>query len=86
MPVLGHYTNSADPVQMPQNAASDQDQHCLLTGISTENAAEVKKTSTKEHKTRNGLIQMSPMQYYNVKPKCSILWTTMVTIFCVPMF
>ena len=34
---LGTYTNSADPVQVLQNAASDQGQHCLLTGITMQN-------------------------------------------------
>ena len=28
---VGHYANSADPYQMPQNAASNQGLHCLLT-------------------------------------------------------
>ena len=36
MPPLEYYANSADLVQMPQNAASDQGQHCLLTGISVQ--------------------------------------------------
>ena len=30
----GYYENSADPVQTPPNAASDQGLHCLLTEIS----------------------------------------------------
>ena len=34
-PVPKTYTNSADSVQTPQNAASDQGLRCLLTGIST---------------------------------------------------
>ena len=34
--VLGTYSNSADPDQMPQYAASDQGLHCLLTGISVQ--------------------------------------------------
>ena len=29
--ILGYYANSADLVQMPPNATSDQSQHCLLT-------------------------------------------------------
>ena len=37
IPVLGTYANIADPVQMPQNVASYQGIHCLLTGISMEN-------------------------------------------------
>ena len=34
IPVLETYANSADQVQMLQNAASDQGLHCLLTRIS----------------------------------------------------
>ena len=30
---MGRYAESADPVQMLQNATSDQGLHCLLTGI-----------------------------------------------------
>ena len=30
----GTYVNSGDPAQMPQNAASDQGLHCLLTECS----------------------------------------------------
>ena len=30
-PFCGTYVNSADPDQMPQNVASDQGLHCLLT-------------------------------------------------------
>ena len=37
---------SADPVQMPQDAASDQGQHCLLAGNFMQNAIEM-KTSAK---------------------------------------
>ena len=33
IPILGYYANSADPVQMPPNVASDQGLHCLLTEI-----------------------------------------------------
>ena len=36
------YANGADPVQMPQNAASDQGLHCLLTEISMQNTIEMK--------------------------------------------
>lgn len=32
-PILETYANSADPVQKLQNAAFDQGEHCLLTGI-----------------------------------------------------
>ena len=38
IPLLGYYANSADPVQTPQKAASEQGQHCFLTGISVQNA------------------------------------------------
>ena len=31
-PDFGQLQNSADPVQTPQNVASDQRLHCLLTG------------------------------------------------------
>ena len=37
IPILGAYSNSADQVQMPQNAASDQGLHCLLTVSSMQN-------------------------------------------------
>ena len=37
-PILGTYSNSADPGQMLQNAASDQGLYCLLTGISIQNS------------------------------------------------
>ena len=30
IPILGTYANSKDPVQMPQDAASDQGLYCLL--------------------------------------------------------
>ena len=33
----GTYTNSADPVQMPHNAASDQGLHCLFAEILIQN-------------------------------------------------
>ena len=36
------YANSADLVQTPQNAASDQGLHCLVTGISMQNTVKVK--------------------------------------------
>ena len=42
----GAYANGADPVQMAQNAASDQSQHCLLTGISMQYTTQV-KTATR---------------------------------------
>ena len=37
IPLLGYFANSADPVQTPQMAASDQGLHCLLIGISMQN-------------------------------------------------
>ena len=37
IPILVHYANSAHPVQMQQNVASDQGQHSLHTGISMQN-------------------------------------------------
>ena len=43
---FGYFPNSADSVQMPPNAASDQGLHCLLTEISMENAVKM-KTFTK---------------------------------------
>ena len=39
---LGYYANSADPIQMPPNAASDQGLHCLQTEISMENTVKMK--------------------------------------------
>ena len=41
--VLEYYTNNADLVQTPQDAASDQGPHCLLTEISMENTIKMKK-------------------------------------------
>ena len=38
--------NSGDPVQTPQNVASELSLHCLLTGISMENTVYM-KTSTR---------------------------------------
>ena len=45
--ILGMYTNSADPVQVPQNAASGQGLDYLLPAISIQNAI---KTSTRNPK------------------------------------
>ena len=42
IPLLGTYSNSVDPVQMPQYAASDQGLPDFLTGISTQNTIKVK--------------------------------------------
>ena len=39
---FGKQANSADPDQTPQNAASDQGLHCLLTGISIRNRIKMK--------------------------------------------
>ena len=44
-PISGYYENSADPVQMPQNVASDQSLHCLLIEISMESSDKM-ETST----------------------------------------
>ena len=41
IPVLRYYANSADPVQTPQNAASDQCQYHLLKGISIQNTIQI---------------------------------------------
>ena len=40
--ILGTCANSADSVHMPQNAAPNQEQHCLLTGLSVQNTMIVK--------------------------------------------
>ena len=37
------HVNSADSDQTPQNAASDQGLHCLLTEISIQNRIKMKK-------------------------------------------
>ena len=41
-PFLGTYVNIADPVQKPQNTASDQGLYCLLAGIPMQNTVKVK--------------------------------------------
>ena len=56
VPFLGH-RQTADPDQMPQNVASDQDLHCLLTGISTQNRIKWKSTPDTP-KIGNGLIRL----------------------------
>ena len=57
---MGTYAESADPVQTPQNVASDQGQYCLLTGISLK--IQLKwKHSPKTSKTRNRPIQIIKM-------------------------
>ena len=58
--VLGHYANSADPIQMPQN---------LLTGISVQNRIKM-KTSSRNPKARNGFvptIRMDKFTYQKLK-------------------
>ena len=40
---LATYANSVDPDPTPQNAASDQGLHCLLTGIYIRNRIKMKK-------------------------------------------
>ena len=40
--MFGTYANSVDPDQRPQNAASDQGLHCLLTGIAIKNMLRMK--------------------------------------------
>ena len=57
-PMIGTLANSADPDQMPQNAASDQGLHHLLTGVSIRNKNEkVRQTPL----TGNGLTQLIRM-------------------------
>ena len=41
--VKGSEANSADPDQMPHNVASDQDLHCLITGLSIRNRIKATK-------------------------------------------
>ena len=55
--VLRTCANSTDPVQTPKNAASDQDLHCLLTGISMQNTIQM-NTSPRTPKIKNVLIKM----------------------------
>lgn len=45
--VLETYVNSADPVQMPHSAASDQDLHFLLTEVSMQKQNENKNIHQK---------------------------------------
>ena len=42
-PIKGSYANSADPAQMPNNVASDQDLHYFLTGFPMKNRIKVTK-------------------------------------------
>ena len=45
---MGTYANSADPVQTPQYAASDQGLRCLLTRVSMQNTVKV-EVFTRNH-------------------------------------
>ena len=42
-PVMGSWTNSADPDQTPHNVASDQGLHCLPTGFSIKSRVKATK-------------------------------------------
>ena len=53
---LGTHANSTDPVQTPQNVASDQGLYCLLTGISMQDMING-KTFTSDPRARTGLIK-----------------------------
>ena len=53
IPILGDCGNSADPVQMPHNAASAQGIHCFLIEFLLENTC--KNQPMKPLETRNGL-------------------------------
>ena len=44
---LGTYANSADTVQTPHNAVSDQDIHCLPKEMSVQKESEIKSTTGK---------------------------------------
>ena len=48
IPIMGTHANSANPVQMPQNLASDQDLPCLLTEISMQMSVKVKTFTPKK--------------------------------------
>ena len=69
-PFLGTYANSVDPVQMQQNAASNQGQHCILTEIYMKiQEKKKKKKKRKENppeppKTGTGLIQILRLYKY----------------------
>ena len=60
IPASGTYMIRADPGQTPQNTASDQGLHCLLTGISLQSTIKVNIVN-RMHQTTNGLIQMTRM-------------------------
>ena len=70
---MGYDANSADPVQMPQNAASDQDLHCLLTEISVKSAVKIENPPEKP-KTRNGIIQMIRMDKSTSQKRVNKAW------------
>ena len=57
IPVWGTYANSAEPVQMPQNAASELGLPCMLTYISVQYTT-YRKHSPENPKSTNRLIQM----------------------------
>ena len=59
IPVLGTYENSAESVQTPQNAASDQDLHFFLRNVYA-NTIKV-KIFTRNPRTTNGLIRIVRM-------------------------
>ena len=44
--IIGTLANSADPDQRPQNTASHQGLHCLLTGFSIRNKIKMEKHTT----------------------------------------
>ena len=52
---FGYYRNSADPLQMLSFTGSDQGLHCLLTGISMENAVKVNTCTRPLVKKEKGL-------------------------------
>ena len=58
--LFGTYANSADPDQTPQDAASDQGLHCLLTENYNKNKIKIENTPDIS-KFGNGLIQMIRM-------------------------
>lgn len=61
MPLSGKYANSEDPVQMPQHAAFELGQLCMLPVISMQNTI---RLNTFIRKTRNCLMYMMRMDKY----------------------
>ena len=57
---MGYYADNPDPVQMPQNVASDQDLPCLLVGSPMQNIVKI-KNPPETPQTRNGLVQIIRM-------------------------